>query len=490
MKKEKIRIIIYCLVLSVVFLLLCTKNSPLYKINDWQDVNAFFTMGKSMVNGLVPYKDLFEQKGPLLYLIYGIASLISETSFIGAYILEVFFFTVTLYYISKIIAIFIDKKFIYPLLPLFSAIILTSRAFTHGGSCEEFCLPFIIIALYYFIKYIKTSTITNKEIIIVGITAASVLWMKYTLLGFHIGFVIVVLIKTYTEKSYKDLLRKILYFLLGFSIITIPFLIYFWINNAFDKLINVYFIFNMTCYGQKITIIEKIMHCITLISQKLLIQYDFLFLILLPLILSIKNKILFKTQKENFFLLGAFIIMLFGIYIGGTNYRYYALPIYIFIIFGLIFIVKTSKLISNNSTLKDIVRITLIINMWCLAIIWYKSGNIIYMKYEKKDYAQFVFSDLIEKNKTILNYGFLDGGFYFSTNTIPEFYYFEKQNVSYNNYKDNMDEQNRYIKEKIPDYVITKNKRLPNLQKDYYCIKTHTQYYENHKIEYSLYKRK
>ena len=112
------------------------------------------------------------------------------------------------------------------------------------------------------------------------------------------------------------------------------------------------------------------------------------------------------------------------------------------------------------------------------------------MKYEKKDYAQFVFSDLIEKNKTILNYGFLDGGFYFSTNTIPEFYYFEKQNVSYNNYKDNMDEQNRYIKEKIPDYVITKNKRLPNLQKDYYCIKTHTQYYENHKIEYSLYKRK
>ena len=55
-----------------IILLLTSKNSFLYPLNDWVDENAFFTMGKSLMNGVVPYRDLYEQKGPLLYLIFGI----------------------------------------------------------------------------------------------------------------------------------------------------------------------------------------------------------------------------------------------------------------------------------------------------------------------------------------------------------------------------------------------------------------------------------
>ena len=62
---------LYCLLISSAFLLICTKSSPLYPLNDWQDANAFFTMGKGMMNGKVLYRDLFEQKGPLLYFMHG-----------------------------------------------------------------------------------------------------------------------------------------------------------------------------------------------------------------------------------------------------------------------------------------------------------------------------------------------------------------------------------------------------------------------------------
>ena len=54
-------IIAILLVASIFTLLICSKNSPLYPYNDWVDGNAFFTMGKGMFNGKVPYKDLFEQ---------------------------------------------------------------------------------------------------------------------------------------------------------------------------------------------------------------------------------------------------------------------------------------------------------------------------------------------------------------------------------------------------------------------------------------------
>ena len=66
-RKFNVQSFVLLILVSFCSLLFCTKNSWLYSFNDWVDGNAFFTMGKGMVNGLVPYKDLFEQKGPLLY---------------------------------------------------------------------------------------------------------------------------------------------------------------------------------------------------------------------------------------------------------------------------------------------------------------------------------------------------------------------------------------------------------------------------------------
>ena len=67
--KSQKYIILYCFLTTLITLLLTTKNSPLYAFNDWMDANAFFTVGKSMMHGLIPYKDIFEQKGPFLYLL-------------------------------------------------------------------------------------------------------------------------------------------------------------------------------------------------------------------------------------------------------------------------------------------------------------------------------------------------------------------------------------------------------------------------------------
>ena len=36
------------LIVSILTLLICSKNSPLYPYNDWVDGNAFFTMGKGI----------------------------------------------------------------------------------------------------------------------------------------------------------------------------------------------------------------------------------------------------------------------------------------------------------------------------------------------------------------------------------------------------------------------------------------------------------
>ena len=81
-------LMLFSFLVSTLFLLVCTKSSPLYPMNDWVDVHCFFTMGKSILNGIVPYAELYEQKGPVLYFMYAIAALISDRSFIGVFLLE------------------------------------------------------------------------------------------------------------------------------------------------------------------------------------------------------------------------------------------------------------------------------------------------------------------------------------------------------------------------------------------------------------------
>lgn len=487
MKKKKF---LYCFVISLLFLLICTKSSFLYQMNDWYDVNAFFTMGKAMMQGRVPFLDLFEQKGPLLYFIYGIASLISSKTFIGVFVLEVLFGTFTLYYISKIMDIYISEKWSYIFLPILSALIFSSRSFTHGGSCEEFLFPFLAMSIYYFVLYLKTNQLTKKQVWIVGITAGILFWVKYTLLGFHIIFCMVFFFKKIFQKEYKDLFIKIGMFLLGFLVITLPIILYFALHHGLDALIQVYFLFNAKNYSTNISLFEKLQNCFITIYHVLLKYYLYIFLIFLPMIISIKTKMFFEKRIDNVFLLISCFSLLFFIFIGGTNFRYYSLPIQLFMVFGLIFLVLLFQKKSFSCSKISIVLTILISLVFC----FYFSPNTKYLRYKKEDYAQFVFAKKIEKNASILNYNFLDGGFYFTTNTIPNVYYFERNNVKYEVYPNIMDSQRKYIQNKEVDYVITKNnvkkKDLKQIEENYEKIDSHTQEYEGKMVTYSLYRKR
>ena len=52
-----------CAGLALVF---ASTASPLYATNFWTDTNIYFTIGRGMLKGLMPYRDLFDHKGPLL----------------------------------------------------------------------------------------------------------------------------------------------------------------------------------------------------------------------------------------------------------------------------------------------------------------------------------------------------------------------------------------------------------------------------------------
>ena len=97
MKKERNIALAVCAMLAALILLLTSQSSPLYPINLWGDANCLFTVGRVMKDGGVLYRDIYEQKGPLLYLIHALAACLSDTSFWGVYIMEALAMTAALY---------------------------------------------------------------------------------------------------------------------------------------------------------------------------------------------------------------------------------------------------------------------------------------------------------------------------------------------------------------------------------------------------------
>lgn len=131
----------------------------------------------------------------------------------------------------------------------------------------------------------------------------------------------------------------------------------------------------------------------------------------------------------------------------------------------------------------------------CILLTCRSSSNFEFRKVKKEDLVQYQFAKIINQkpNPTLLNYGFLDGGFYTVTGIVPNIKYFHKPNISYENYPIIMDEQNRYIKELIVDFVVIRVQKeedsvqIPYLYENYKKIKTN--YVEGVNCYYMLFEK-
>ena len=248
-KKISVKAFVTILITSVVCITLCSKCSPIYPFNDWFDTNCFFTVGKSVTNGTVLYRDIYEQKGPLLYFMHTAAYLVSHTSFLGVYFFELISCFAFLFISYKTMIIFTDSDISYTI-PIIGTIIYGSFAFTRGGTAEEYCLPCLALCNYFGMKALASKKkISFAQCFAVGITSGAVLWIKFSVLGFYIGFGLFFAILYLKNRWISDILKSLLALAAGIAVISAPILAYFLFNNALPYVFKVYFYDNLFLYS-------------------------------------------------------------------------------------------------------------------------------------------------------------------------------------------------------------------------------------------------
>lgn len=498
-KKKSMLLFLFCFFLSFIGITVCSKNSFLYPIQDGNDMNAYFTVGKALMNGYVPYKDLFDQKGPILYVIYAISYMIHHTSFIGVYFLEILFFTVFLYFISKTILLFSNNHhYICIIIPIFSSFLLSSEYFFHGGSAEEFTLPFISYALYSIMKYFKIKEIKPSILFLNGIMAGMIAMIKYNLLGFHLAMMLILIIDIIRYNKGKNLIKTCFFFLLGMMIPILGCVIYFSINHALKDFIQVYLLFNIV--GYKVSFLGNIKR---IIIQDIIIEHFTLYPIYLSIFLyGIIYFIFHKTQLKGLYKLAIpFLLLLtcLGIYIGGRGYYYYHLILVPFYFLGFLAILLTVE--EYYEKIK--IHILYLCIFFSFSVFFFQiknSPNLSFMTHGKSSLSQYTFASIIkrERDQSFLNYDSLDNGFYITTDQIPKFRYYMKLNVVDEVFPDIMIEQNNIIENAKTNFIIVKyeekdkkyQKKLQMIQKNYFVIKKQKQFYEDRLYTYALYKRK
>ena len=408
----------FSLLVAFAVLTVCSKNSFLYPMNDWVDVNCFFTVGRGITHGLIPYRDLYDQKGPLLYFVYALAALVSEHGFLGVFVIEALLYAAFLYIGGRIAALLSGRPCAFWLTAAGLGIgVPLSPAFSHGGSAEEFFLPVFAGALYIVLKAMRARRpLTKGQSALLGVLAAAALWTKYTFCGLFAGLAAAALIWYLADGLGKALHGTILWALIGATAASIPVLAWYAARGALGDLWQVYFVDNLTMYSRNIrggSYAEPLPNLLNNLSWSV------------PAILGLAGLAITakKAWRELLAMaLSAAALFVFT-YASGRKYPYYAMVMACFAplgygqLFGLIPAARCeTKAFRRGAALLAVLVAAL---SPAAALRW--SNNVYLKDVAREEMPPYRFAEIIRRSedRTLLNYGFLDGGFYLAADSLP-----------------------------------------------------------------------
>ena len=420
-----------CFLASLLSLLFFSRSSFLYPINTWVDSNASLTVGSAFMHGKVLYADIFDQRGPFLYVLYGLASLVSSTTFTGVFLLECLTFTGFLYYSYRTATLYVTKNAMM-VIPILAIVIPSSKAFGLGGSPEELMLPAFAYGLYSLLAFLKKPDAerpSTATLLINGFLFGAVFWTKYSLIGFCIGFVISLTIALIVRKRARQILPVYGLLLGGFAIATIPWFIYFGVHHAIQDWFQGYFVSNLTHY--MVTsggIGERVFSFLGNIRNTLArnLQYSLFFLAGMVWVLFGKKQLISGLEKISILLCA--VLLTAVIYAGGKDYYYYGIPLSTFSVFGIILVLRLiERYLDKTTVLRTLSKIGLVgLSALLLLFGLTTSRNTPFLSAKADEYVLFRFRDEVKKSEspTLLNYGSLDLGLFNLCDITPSTRYF------------------------------------------------------------------
>ena len=490
--KEEVSDKIFILLLSLFlffFFFCCSKMSPIYPSNEWSDINIYQTIGRAIMSDKSLYVDIFDHKGPLIFIIYGLAHCTIGYKFLGLFILLYILWLAVLLHLFQSLSLSIPKTYSLIVCALTAYFSLN---YSHtGGSPEEFILIaniFIISVLFHLSESITKRNefrIKHLDAFFLGAFTSVILLLKFNLVSFYAFILLGIVLLYIQKKQYRGLYRFMVLYLLGILLIFVPVLIFLYGSNSLDATIDTYILLN-----KKMVSTSSFTELIRLGAKRILelFKYHLLGTILLA-IGSLVYPILYikpLSLKLGFFL--ATISTVVILYFVGVTHFYYTLPLYCLIPLGLFTIVdqllKKYNLHCSIPLCSIFLGLIFILSVYQIDF-WGLSFKQLTHK-EDMPGVNYQFAKTIQKsdNPSLLVLSFGDAINIFTLcDIIPNIKYFSIVNIDYHTYPALRDDQTKVIDNKEVEYIVLNEgtgffNEYKSLKENYHIVDTFEGYEE------------
>ena len=247
-KNQTVRQFGFFFLLAFAVLFICSPDSYTHDLFDRMDSAWFYMCGKAWMNGLTPYVDFADSKGPLLWFIYGIGYLLSPHSYIGVFWLSVLLYTGIFFCVFKTSTIFLKERWQSYMVVAMMVCVYFSFWFHYETLSEDWANGFVALAFYRMCLLMYSDRGREPRSVyltcfLLGLCLAGTLLIKFNItvmLGLVYCYVLFFLFR---EKH--NIVMALLSFLAGCAAILLPLVAYMLVAGSLSAFIQEYFINTM-----------------------------------------------------------------------------------------------------------------------------------------------------------------------------------------------------------------------------------------------------
>ncbi len=303
------------------------STSPLYG-RLVSDQAMFALVGRGITEGIIPYKDLLENKGPLFFLLEAFPQFFHKGT-VGILVFQGFLLTLECAGIDFIARTFrFHKKYAGMLKGIF--LFLLMLLYSEGNMAEEydtFCLLMGFL-LMLFCRYTEKEKPYQWCSFFMGALTMSVLMIKMSdavgLCAIDVIYMINIISVTYKKKGWiRKTFQNIMIAILGGMAVLIPACAYYWYHGALTDMIYGYLTlnFSMVNEGGKYR---------ALVSRIGLFFNWYGLLAAIPIVIicfCLIQKYKDKTRELYICLLTVAVFIMLGTYVHATGFRQHLMPV-------------------------------------------------------------------------------------------------------------------------------------------------------------------
>ena len=209
------------------------------------DSGVYLYIGQQLLRGVVPYRDIFDNKGPLLYAVNALGLLLADGSFWGVYVLEYSLMALTTILTFLILRVRVGWQ-VAGVVTLF--FVLAAAHIAVGNHEEEYAVVLQAVALFLLAR--KPALETRAwPWFLAGMLGAGAFFLKPTGLGLWIALVVTLLLLCRKTGMWRDAGRQLLVGLAGATTTIVTVLFYLAASGALAAFAADFLTFNLIYVG-------------------------------------------------------------------------------------------------------------------------------------------------------------------------------------------------------------------------------------------------